>query len=175
MLANWSRVVPLILQTEGGFVNDPQDPGGATNLGVTIGTAKALGLDINHDGKVDTIDIKLLRPADAAKVYKRFYWDALQGDLLPLGLDYATCDFGVNSGVSRAAQFLQQIVGAGTDGHIGPATMGLIEKANVKATINALCDHRLAFLQSLPTWGRFGPGWGARVTRVKATALAMAA
>lgn len=175
MLANWSRVVPLILQTEGGFVNDPQDPGGATNLGVTIGTAKALSLDINHDGKVDIIDIKLLQPADAAKVYKRFYWDALQGDLLPLGLDYATCDFGVNSGVSRAAQFLQQIVGASVDGHIGPETLGKIEKVDVESAISLLCDHRLAFLKVLPTWPRFGAGWGARVARVKATALAMAA
>lgn len=175
MLSNFERSNALVLSSEGGFVNDPQDPGGATNLGVTIGTARALNLDINHDGKVDIVDIKLLKPADAAKVYKAFYWDKVSGDHLPAGLDYAVFDFAVNSGVSRAATFLQRIAGVKEDGVIGMATLAALAKLNTKSVINQLMNDRLVFLMRLPTWVRFGDGWGKRVTRVRAQALEWAA
>ena len=174
MLANFQRVIPLILSTEGGYVDDPHDPGGATNLGVTIGTAKALGLDIDHDGDVDKVDIKLLKPADAAKVYQHFYWDAVEGDLLPSGLDYAVFDFAINSGVRRASEFLQRIIGAKPDGHIGPNTLGLVPAANVGAVIERLSADRLAYLKRLPNWSRYGGGWGKRVEAVRKTSLSLA-
>lgn len=158
MLENFQRADTLVLATEGGYVDDPHDPGGATNLGVTIGTAKQLGLDIDHDGDVDKVDIKLLKPADAAKVYKHFYWDTIGGDQLPAGLDYAAFDFAVNSGVGRARDYLAHL-----------------PKGTVADQINFICDRRLAFLQSLSNWSRYGRGWGIRVASVRKVALAMAA
>lgn len=171
MLENFQRAIPLVLAHEGGFVDDRFDPGGATNLGVTIGTAKAIGLDVNGDGVTDVIDIKLLKPADAAKVYKRFYWDAVCGDLLPSGVDYSVFDFAVNSGVSRAAKHLQAAIGAYPDGHIGPKTLAALELYPAKDIIRRVNEDRLAFLKSLPTFGRYGRGWSARVKAVWDTSV----
>jgi lysozyme family protein len=171
MLENFQRAIPLVLAHEGKFVNDPHDPGGATNLGVTIGTAKAIGLDVDGDGDTDIIDIKLLKPADAAKVYKRFYWDAVCGDLLPSGVDYTVFDFAVNSGVSRAAKVLQASLGAYPDGHVGPKTLGAVGLYPAKEIIRRVNEDRMAFLKSLPTFSRYGRGWSTRVKAVWDTSL----
>ncbi len=145
MLANFQYCLGKVLQSEGGYVNDPRDPGGPTNLGVTIWEAKSIGLDVNHDGKTDILDIKALTPSDAGKVFKTFYWDKVGGDSLPSGVDFAVFDFAVNSGVARAAIFLQEIVLAAPDGKIGPMTLAA-----------------------------FGAGWTARVTEVRADSLKLA-
>jgi hypothetical protein len=102
--SNFERAMPLVLRHEGGFVNHPKDPGGATNLGVTIGTARRLGIDVDGDGDTDIIDIKLLKPKDAAKVYRAEYWNKVKGDQLPSGVDYAVFDFAVNSGPGSGRQ-----------------------------------------------------------------------
>lgn len=169
------RADTLVLASEGGYVNRASDPGGPTNLGVTLGTARALNLDVNHDGKVDILDIKLLKPADAAKVYKAFYWDKVSGDYLPAGLDYAVFDFSVHSGVNRAASTLQAELGVRVDGVIGLATLGSLSKFKTAAIINRLMDDREAFLRRLPTFGEYGAGWLKRTSRVRAQALAWAA
>lgn len=163
--------MPRILKWEGGFVNHPADPGGATNRGVTIGTLRKLGIDKDGDGDSDLADLKALTEADAAKVFKRFYGDPVQADLLPPGLDYAMTDFAVNSGPTRAAQHLQRILSVPDDGHVGPNTLAAVAKRDTAELINALCDSRLRFLRGLKTWGTFGKGWAARVEDVRALAL----
>lgn len=173
MNANFAEALRLVLRHEGGYVNHPKDPGGATNLGITIGTAKRYGVDMDGDGDTDIIDIKNLTAAAAAKIYKGEYWAKVNGDLLPSGLDYAVFDFAVNSGVSRAAKYLQAILGVTQDGAIGPATLKALEGKNVADLINMLCDKRLAFLKGLSTWGTFGKGWSSRVAGVRSSALAM--
>ena len=167
--------IPRILKHEGGFVNHPRDPGGATNRGVTIGTLRKLGIDKDGDGDSDIADLRLLTEADAVAVFKRFYADAVQADLLPVGLDYAMTDFAVNSGPGRAAQHLQRILGVEADGHIGPKTIAALAGTLTPALINALCDSRMRFLRGLPTWPDFGRGWTARVEAVRREALADAA
>ena len=163
--------MPRILKHEGGFVNHPKDPGGATNRGVTIGTLRKLGIDKDGDGDSDLVDLKALTEADAAKVFKHFYGDPVQADLLPIGLDYAMTDFAVNSGPTRAAQHLQRILGVPDDGHIGPKTLAAVAKRDTAELINSLCDSRLRFLRGLKTWRTFGKGWAARVEDVRALAL----
>jgi lysozyme family protein len=155
-------------------VDHVRDPGGATNLGITIGTAKANRLDLDRDGDVDKADVRLITPATAAPVYKAKYWDAVRGDELPSGLDYAVFDFAVNSGVSRAAIFLQDLVGVAPDGRIGPLTLKAVAQHKPEDLIRRLCDKRMMFLQRLSTWNTFGKGWTSRVNGVRKEALAFA-
>lgn len=174
MNPNFNEALSLVLKHEGGYVNHPADPGGATNLGITIGTAKRYGVDMDSDGDTDILDIKKLTVAAASKIYKGEYWNKVSGDLLPSGLDYAVFDFAVNSGVSRAGKFLQGLLGVTQDGQIGPKTVAALDGKNAGDLINALCDNRLAFMKSLSTWKTFGKGWNSRVSGVRAAALAMA-
>lgn len=175
MKKNFPAALKLVLAHEGGYVNHPADPGGATNLGITIGTAKAYGVDMDGDGDTDIIDIKKLTVEAAGKIYAGEYWAKVKGDDLPSGLDYAVFDFAVNSGVSRASEFLQAGVGAGIDGKIGPKTLAIVNSLDAKDLINQICNARLAFLKGLKTWKTFGKGWGSRVEGVRAAALKMAA
>jgi len=173
MNSNFPEALRLVLKHEGGYVNHPRDPGGATNLGITIGTAKRYGVDMDGDNDTDIVDIKMLTPSVASKIYKGEYWDKVAGDLLPSGLDYAVFDFAVNSGIGRAPKYLQAVLGVTQDGKIGPATLKAIQGKNVADLINQLCDRRLVFLKNLDTWGTFGRGWTSRVSGVRAAALAM--
>ncbi len=175
MKANADACLRLILKHEGGFVDHPRDPGGATNRGVTIGTLRRLGIDKDGDGDSDVVDLRMLTEADAVRVFKRFYWDAVQGDLLPSGVDYAVADFAVNSGPTRAAEYLQRILGVEADGHIGPKTMAAMVSATPAAVINAISERRLAFVRKLPTWGTFGKGWSRRIEDVRQEAQRLAA
>lgn len=174
MNTNFAEALRLVLKHEGGYVNHPADPGGATNLGITIGTAKRYGVDMDGDGDTDIADIKKLTVAAASKIYKGEYWDKVAGDLLPAGLDYAVFDFAVNSGTGRAAKYLQALVGVAQDGAIGPKTLAAVEKHDASDLIRKLCDNRLAFMKGLSTWKTFGKGWSSRVSGVKLSALAMA-
>ena len=167
---NSQRAIPLILKHEGGYVNHPSDPGGATNKGITLATFRRY---IKPGGTV--ADLKALTEAQAVVVYKRQYWDAVLADLLPPGVDYTVADFAVNSGPSRAAKELQRIVGVTMDGKIGPQTLSAVEKMAAKDIINRLNDRRLAFMRSLKggsMWKTFGRGWQRRVDEVRAVSLA---
>ena len=157
-----------VLHHEGGFINHPKDPGGATNLGCT----KVVWEEwCGHPVTVD--DIKALTPEDVGPLYRSKYWDKVKGDQLPVGMDYCVFDTAINSGPGRAAKFLQEVVGAVPDGAIGPKTLGMLNDLNPKDAINAYCDKRLKFLQELSTWDTFGKGWGRRVEDVRKTALEM--
>lgn len=168
MNRNFDRSLSLVLKHEGGYVDHPRDPGGATNKGITIATFRRY---VNSKGTTD--DLKRLTTAQAGIVYRKQYWNAIKGDDLPDGVDYAVFDFAVNSGPSRAAKYLQAVLGVAQDGRIGPATIASAKAKSAAAIINALCDARMAFLNRLPTWGTFGKGWTRRVKGVRAEALAM--
>lgn len=174
--ANFQRSLDLVLASEGGYVNNRADPGGPTNLGVTLATAKRLKIDVDLDGDTDIADIKALTPKDAAKVYRVDYWGTIRGDQLPPGIDYATFDFAVNSGNKRAAQFLQRTLGVEQDGLIGPKTLDAAWAAwltDPATVIKRLCANRLAWMKRLKTWATFGKGWSRRVADVEKNALAM--
>ena len=164
------------LESEGGFVNNPKDPGGPTNRGVTLATARMLKIDMDGDGDTDIDDIRALTPEEATKVYKFFYWNPAFCDYMPLGVDYFMVDTAINSGVERAAKILQaSLPGLVIDGQIGPRTLAAVRGANDKnALIDRLCDNRITFLQNLHhkktgerLWNTFGKGWLARVTKVR--------
>lgn len=169
MKDNFEQCLALVLKSEGGFVNNPKDPGGMTNLGVTKAVwEKWVGREVNE------AEMRALGPQDVAPLYKANYWDKIGGDSLPLGVDYAVFDMAVNSGVGRAAKTLQQVLGVGADGQVGQATISACEAANPRDVATGICEKRLAFLQSLPTYGTFGRGWANRVAAVEKAAFDMA-
>jgi lysozyme family protein len=151
MRENFERLLPLILRHEGGYVDHPRDPGGATNLGVTIGTLS------DWLGRPATkAEVKALTVAKVAPIYRRNYWDAMGCDALPSGVDYVVFDPAVNSGPGRARQWYAK---------------GRRERP--ADTVRAVSAIRRGFLQSLRTFSTFGKGWMRRVAEVEAHALKM--
>lgn len=168
----FDRALPLVLAHEGGYVDHPSDPGGATNLGITRKTL-ARWRKISPFTDLSKSEVKALTNAAVAPIYRAFYWDEIRGDDLPDGLDYAVFDYAVNSGPGRAAMALQRLVGAADDGEIGPLTLAAVAKRKPADLINALCDERMALLRRLSTFPVFGKGWMSRVSGVRKLALEM--
>ena len=159
MKANFERALDWVLVHEGGFVNHPKDPGGATNRGVTQATYNAYRKNLGAAPR----SVRVIEDAEVRDVYKRYYWDKVSGDDLPPGADYAIFDFAVNSGVSRAAKFTQRIVGTTADGVIGANTLGAIADYGSEKLVKQLCHNRFAWLKRLKTFSTFGRGWTRRV------------
>jgi len=158
MNTNFELCLSHLLQHEGGYVNHPQDPGGRTNLGVT----QAVWEDW-IDRSVSEDEMKALTPAKVAPLYQELYWDRIKADSLASGLDYCVFDAAVNSGVSRAAKWLQTTVAAVPDGAIGEQTLKQVLLTNPQMLIDKYSSNRLAFLQRLATWPTFGKGWARRI------------
>jgi lysozyme family protein len=169
MQSSYERALAAVLEHEGGYVDHPKDPGGATNKGITIANFRRY---VKADGT--KADLKKLTTEQAATVYRKQYWDAVSGGVLPAGVDYAVFDFGVNSGPSRAIKFLQRVVGVKQDGRIGPATLAAIAAMPPINIIRELCEARLLWLATLKTWPTFKKGWTARVSGVRKLALDLA-
>lgn len=167
--SNFQACLRFTLKYEGGYVDHPDDPGGATNLGITIGVLQSW-----RGNPVTKADVRALTKVEAGNIYKARYWNKVDGNRLPPGLDLAMFDYAVNSGPSRAAKALQRIAGVAADGIIGDDTLLAVHARNSKDVIAALCDERLRFVKSLTTWRTFGKGWSARISAVRAAALRMA-
>lgn len=166
---NWQYCLETILHHEGGYVNHPKDPGGETNLGVTKRVYEEFG---------GTKDMKDLTVEDVEPIYKKNYWDRVKGDDLPAGLDLCVFDFGVNAGTGRAAKYLQELVGAGVDGAIGPGTLGKVNEfvsmEGLEGTIEEYQTRRQSYYESLSTFETFGRGWTRRVEETTQLALDLA-
>ncbi|MFK4045790.1 glycoside hydrolase family 108 protein [Roseomonas mucosa] len=172
-VSTWTVCIAEVLQSEGGFVNDARDPGGATNMGITRAVLAEW-----RGRPVSVAEVRALAQLEAREIYRARYWNPIQGDALPAGLALGLFDFAVNSGIKRAVRTLQQVMGfrpADCDGVLGPATLRAIQRRDAAELLAALCDARLAFLQALSTFGRFGRGWTARVKRVLASGRAQMA
>jgi lysozyme family protein len=170
MQGNFEPSLEKLLVHEGGFVNLASDPGGMTNLGVTIRVWEEW---VGHP--VAEKEMRNLTPLMVGPLYKRKFWDACRADELISGFDYCLFDTAVNSGVGRAIKLMQSVVGADVDGGFGSITAALVKKAseNPAKLIEDYCAKRLEFLQSLKAFPTFGKGWTRRVEEVKAEALKM--
>lgn len=168
MKENYERCLAEVLEQEGGYSNDPGDPGGPTKYGITIFDCRMYW---KHDATA--ADVRAL-PLDVAKqIYKSKYWDKISGDVLPSGVDLAVFDYEVNSG-TRGPMVLQRFLDVPDDGVVGPNTLAALVGKDPTKLITEICDERLSFLKRLGTWRLFGRGWGRRVAEVKALALKMA-
>lgn len=161
MKANFRRAMDHVFRWEGGEVDDPHDPGGHTKYGIS-------------KRAYPDVDIASLTKAQAEAIYRRDYWNPVQGDHLPSGLDLVTFDAAVNSGVSRGAKWVQQAVGAQADGRIGPATLAAVRRVETAEAIDRAVTAREAFLRQLNTFPRFGRGWLNRTAATRALAHEMA-
>lgn len=127
------QIAKEILAREGGYVNDPDDPGGATKYGVTIGTMKRLGLDLDGDGEVTTHDVKALTQSQAIEIFVRDYFETTRINELPPALQASVFDMYVNAG-GNAVRILQRLLNdmgqaVSVDGSIGPHTLEASEAA----------------------------------------------
>lgn len=165
MKENYPQVLKQILKYEGGFSNHPNDPGGATMKGITQAVYDAW----QKKNGLPTQSVRNISDAAVAAIYRQEYWDKINGDNLPSGIDMAVMDYAVNSGVSKAAKTLQSVIGVAQDGQIGPQTIQAA-KDYVAMTVT---NKRLAFMQSLSIWSTFGKGWSARIADVKNQILAL--
>ncbi len=132
------EITEEIIRREGGYVNDPDDPGGATKFGVTLGTMKRLGLDLNADGRINSRDVRALTRAQAAEIFKTQYFEAPKIGMLPEALQPSVYDMYVNAG-SHAVKILQRLLGEFgfetlADGVIGPHTARMAALAYEAAT-----------------------------------------
>ena len=172
MQSNFEKCLSEVLKHEGGFVNNPKDPGGITNLGVT---KKAWEEYVGH--AVTEADMRALTKDVVKPFYLKRYWNVCRCDDLPTGLDYVVFDIAVNSGTGRAAKFLQSAIGATPDGAIGPNTINIVQRTELspKELINIICNRRTVFYKSINGFDTFGNGWLRRSEEVRKTALAMIA
>lgn len=152
-----------IVAREGGFVNDPDDPGGPTKYGVTLATLRGVGLDVNGDGRIDVADVAALSQAQAVSLFVDRYFHRPHLDLLPEPLQPPVFDMYVNAG-ALAVKILQRLLqrrGAAIldDGVIGPRTLAAVRQAAERHGAEALAlaysrarrDYYYALAEARPT------------------------
>ena len=172
MKENFNLCLQLLLEHEGGYVDHPMDPGGATNFGVTrVVYEKYLGRNVTKD------EVKAMKADEVADIYKRKYWDKVRGDQLPSGLDWCVFDFAVNAGVSRASKNLQKFIGTPIDGVIGSGTLKMIDAypTSIKGVIEVYTTERSSFYRGLNNYATFGRGWDKRCYATRLSAIDMLA
>ncbi len=145
-------LVDRVLSHEGGYVNDPNDPGGETKWGISKRSYPHL-------------NIKDLTRQDAIAIYQRDFWQRVQGDKLPVPFVFQALDAAVNHGIGNAVRWMQRAAGVADDGVIGPVTLAAVarqEPADLVLNFNA---ERLEFYAKLQTFDHFGRGWTRRVAK----------
>lgn len=170
MIGNFETCLKEVLKHEGGYVDHPSDPGGATNLGVTKRVWEEWVKCNVTKGEIKSLTPEMVKP-----LYRKRFWDACKCDDLPSGLDYVVFDIAVNSGSGRAAKFLQSAVGATPDGVVGNGTLTCVKRTTLSTLelINIICDRRELFYKSIPNFSTFGKGWLRRGADVREEALDM--
>ena len=168
MIDNFNKSFALVLKSEGGYVNNPKDPGGETMMGVTKAAWSTWLKRTIMPGEMAKLTV-----ADITPFYKALYWDKAYCNQLPAGVDYMAFDAAVNMGVGQSIRLLQRSLGCVADGVIGPNTMKAINDADTKTLIDKFSAQKEMFYRSLGTFATFGKGWLRRVEEVKQAALSM--
>ena len=149
MLKDWFDVVDRSIQEEGGYVNDPKDPGGETQWGIS---KRAFPDE----------DIKNMTRAEAIRLYYNYYWQAPGFASLPIELGFQLFDAGINIGTGEAVKMLQTVVGMTPDGQMGPQTRAAVASMPLAAVIAGFLAARGHFYIASHDWNSFGKGWCSR-------------
>lgn len=170
MKANFTKAYKFVQAEEGGYANHRDDPGGATQWGLTQAVYDAYRARVGRPVQ----DVRLVSAAEHRAIFEKQYWTPIKGNDLPSGVDLCLYDYSINSGAGRAVKELQRALGLAVDGIVGVRTLDAVRAADDETLINDICDRRLRFMKSLRTWKTFGKGWTARVGRVRRAALELA-
>lgn len=167
-MTRFEQSLPVTLAYEGGFSDRSpmDDPGGRTMKGVT---QKVYSAYLRENG-MPFADVKGIPEAHLKAIYKNEYWDMVNGDRLPVGIDLLAFDFAVHSGADRAARELQALLGVKVDGQIGTNTLNALSEEDIIELIDAYADARLKFLKRLKNYSK-NPGWVTRVANVRTMAF----
>jgi len=139
-----------LLGHEGRYSNDPNDPGGETNWGIS-------------KRSYPHIDIKNLTREGAKIIWRRDFWDRLHADKLYDGVVFQLFDFAANSGIETAVRYLQRVVGVADDGNWGPVSQTAADTMTESDMIMRLIGERLDFMTRLKNWPHAGKGWARRI------------
>lgn len=165
----FDRCLAEVLRLEGGYADDPRDPGGPTKFGITRATlSHALGRPATAE------DVAALSPERAGDIYRQAYWAPVRCGELPAGLDLVVFDAAVNMGPPTAARLLQQALAVEPDGVVGAATLAAAARASATEAIGAMSALRRDRYRGLAGFSAFGAGWLRRVDAVETLALAWA-
>ena len=154
MSLTFQQMFDRLIGHEGGYVNDPRDPGGETNWGITKRTAQANGY---------TGAMKAMTRDQALKIYQAAFWVRYQCDKMPEAVAFQFFDAAVNHGFGNASRMLQRAVGVADDGVIGSRTIAAIKQTAISDVIMHLNAERLEFYCKLDNFTSFGKGWVRRV------------
>jgi lysozyme family protein len=160
MQENFNPSLVRVLVYEGGYANNPKDPGGATMKGITQGTYNSWRA--RHG--LPTSPVKGIGDDDVSAIYKADYWDRMDCDEMAAGVDFCLFDAAVNSGVGGATTWAEGVCGLDPDGDFGPKIKAAILAMDPETFIREFNSRRLGTLQRLPTWKTFGHGWAARIS-----------
>lgn len=149
---NFDAAFKKLIGHEGGYVNDPRDPGGETKFGIS-------------KRAYPDVDIKNLTIDQAATIYLRDYWNRARCDELPPAVAFQVFDTAVNSGIGQAIRFLQRAVGVADDGVVGQLTINAVRRLDPEVVVARFNGQRLEFMTKLSTWDVFGKGWARRVAK----------
>ena len=173
--AAFLQALAHVLAMEGGYSDDPYDPGGPTNLGITLADLAAYrGMPVTAATTPQLKDaVQALTADDVAPIYRGRYWIASRAADLTAALALFHFDTAVNHGLAAAARMLQQALGVDSDGDIGPLTLAAAEACDLPTVIRAYADIRRSRYRALPTFWRFGAGWLRRVDATYAAAVTL--
>ena len=165
-MADMNKLVPIILNFEGGYVNDKADKGGATNHGITIETFRLLGADNDGDGDIDVRDLQMITEDQWKKIF-RIYWNRWKADqinnqsIANILVDWvwASGKFGIT--------IPQRLLGLQTDGIVGKITLEAVNSADGKVFFDSIRQARLDYVNNIiyrnPMWRKFEKGWKRRI------------
>ena len=141
-----------VMGAEGGYVNDPADPGGETQWGIS-------------KRAYPNVDIKALTRDGAKAIYARDFWARIEADRLADSVAFQLFDFAVNSGIETAVRYLQRAIGVADDGHFGSVSAAAAGKLSESDLIMRLCSARLDYMTRLSNWPDAGRGWARRIAQ----------
>ena len=149
---NFQDAFDRLIGHEGGYVNNPEDPGGETNWGIS-------------KRSYPNIDIKNLTRDGANAIYLRDFWNRIKGDKLYDGVAYQLFDFAVNSGIETAVRYFQRAIGVADDGHWGPLSQAAADAMSETDSLMLINAERLDFMTRLSNWPNASRGWSRRIAQ----------